>query len=89
LRKAKIDVSKITFRVCQVLAKINIWVVQTCRISVSVGGKVCKRGKKSKGTAQASLDVRLLGATVHEVERSAYPLCKLETPFALGWGGSC
>lgn len=26
LRKAKIDVSKITFRVCQVLAKINIWI---------------------------------------------------------------
>ncbi|BAZ11151.1 transposase [Calothrix sp. NIES-4071] len=26
LRKAKIDISKITFRVCQVIAKINIWV---------------------------------------------------------------
>jgi putative transposase len=46
LRKAKIDTSKITFRVCQILKTINIWV-----------------GKKSKGTAQASLDARLLGAT--------------------------
>jgi putative transposase len=26
LRKAKIDISKITFRVCQVIAKINIWI---------------------------------------------------------------
>ncbi|MBR8837046.1 MAG: transposase [Stigonema ocellatum SAG 48.90 = DSM 106950] len=26
LRKAKIDISKITFRVCQILEKINIWV---------------------------------------------------------------
>jgi putative transposase len=46
LRKAKVDTSKITFRVCQVLKTIQIWI-----------------GKKSKGTVQASLDTRLLGAT--------------------------
>lgn len=49
LRKAKIDTSKITFRVCQVIAKINIW----------IGKKLPSR----KGTAVSLSNSTTIGAT--------------------------